>query len=183
MKLSQIIEEINKDTDDDFEFTTLLGWVNRALDLASDVMNYEQRVTLLLEEGVSDYEVPPGMMTLKYVIGSAGRYNQIDLLDQVSTGYKRWGNIIGFQNLTETAIDMYYYSYLPHLENPDDVPSLPFQFHDIPVLYSVSKAKYQDEEPELYSTAFAEFNQRIRELERFVIRNQPPENVKAIYQM
>lgn len=183
MNLSDIISEINKDTDDDFDFTVLLGWVNRALDLASDVMNYEKRAILLLEEGVSDYEVPPGMMTLKYVIGSAGEYDQIDLLDQVSTGYKRWGNIIGFQNLTETAVEMYYYAYLPHLSDPDDVPALPFQFHDLPVLYAVSKAKYQDEELDLYSTAFAEFNQRLRELERFVIRNQPPATVKSTYMM
>jgi hypothetical protein len=78
---------------------------------------------------------------------------------------------------------MYYYGHLPHLSDPDDVPALPFQFHDLPVLYAVSKAKYQDEEPELYSTAFAEFNQRLRELEKFVIRNQPPETVRAAYQM
>ncbi|MGW6383127.1 phage adaptor protein [Peribacillus butanolivorans] len=145
MNLGQIIDEINKDKDDDFEFTTLLGWVNRALDLASDVMNYEKKATLLLEEGVSDYGVPSDLMTLKHVIGSSGELNQVDLLDQTSTGYKRWGNIIGFQNLTETAVDMYYYGHLPHLVDPVDVPALPFQFHNIPVLYAVSKAKYQDE--------------------------------------
>jgi hypothetical protein len=183
MDLSQIIAEINKDTDDDFDFTVLLGWVNRALDLASDVMNYEKKATLLLEEGVSDYEVPTDLMTLKHVIGTSGILNQIDLLDQGSTGYKRWGTTIGFQNLTETVIDMYYYGHLPHLVEPVDVPALPVQFHDLPVLYAVSKAKYQDEEPELYSTAFAEFNQRLRELEKFVIRNQPPETVRAAYQM
>lgn len=183
MNLSDMITEINKDTDDDFDFTVLLGWVNRALDLASDVMNYEKKATLLLEEGVSDYPVPTDLMTLKHVIGSSGELHQIDLLDQSSTGYKRWGNIIGFQNLTETAIDMYYFAHLPHLSDPDDVPALPFQFHDLPVLYAVSKAKYQDEEPELYSTAFAEFNQRLRELERFIIRNQPPQTVRTAYQM
>lgn len=42
MELSQIISETNKDTDDDFDFTVLLGWVNRALDFASYVMNYEK---------------------------------------------------------------------------------------------------------------------------------------------
>lgn len=183
MNLGQIIEEINKDTDDSFDTPVLLGWINRALDLASDVMNYEKKATLLLEEGVSDYEVPADLMTLKYVIGSAGLYERIDVLDPTSTGYKRWGNIIGFQNLTETAIDMYYLASLPHLVESEDIPALPSQFHDLPVLYAVSKAKYQDEEPELYSIYFSEFNNRLRELEKFIIRNQQDEAIQAVYRM
>ncbi|WP_026676775.1 hypothetical protein [Fictibacillus gelatini] len=181
MNLSQMIDEINKDTDDTFDMSTLLGWINRALDLASDVMRYEKRTTLFLEEGVSDYDLPADLMTLIYVIGSNGPYKELDLLDQNGSGYKRWGNIIGFQNITETVVDMYYLAYLPHLVNPEDVPALPMPFHDLPVLYAVAKAKYQDEEENLYGAAFSEFNNRLRELGQFVARNQKPDRINPTF--
>lgn len=167
MNLQQILNEVNKDIDDSLETGTLIGWINRALDIASPIAKYQQRITLLFEYNKGDYDLPDDLIRLAHVIGTQRTYEEIPLLDNEGTGYKMWGNTIGFQNLNEPAVEMYYYAYYPHLQNLEDVPALPSIFHDLLVLYAVGRARYQDEEENLQALAMREFVQRLDEFRVF----------------
>lgn len=183
LNLEEILNEINKDIDDTIDAGDLIGWVNRALDIASTVDKYEQRVTLLFDEGVSDYALPDDLIKLMYVFGTEGKYEELPLDDYTSTGYKQWGNVIGFQNVNEASVDLYYHAYYPHLVNMEDVPALPVPFHDLLILYTVARARYKDEEESLEADAMNEFNRRLVEFRNFVSmkRKKPSVRMKTVW--
>lgn len=172
MNLQQILNEINKDIDDTLDNADLIGWVNRAMDIASTVAPYEKRTTLVFEDGVGDYPMPSDFLKLYHVIGTNGELPLLKLTDRTSAGYKRWGNTIGFQNIDETSVDIYYHARLPHLVNMDDEPVIPPQFHDLFVLYAVGRAKYKDEEESMQNNVFGEFSRRIEDLRKYYAQQE-----------
>ncbi|MFC5775159.1 hypothetical protein [Ectobacillus antri] len=184
MNLQQIIEQVNTDLDDTLENAVITGWVNRAMDIISAVTRYEKRVTLLFEDGVGDYPLPPDCLKLMHVIGDSGELPLLKLTDRMSAGYKRWGNTIGFQNISGVSVDVYYQARLPHLVTPDDEPVIPPQFHDLFILYAVARAKYQDEEEGLVLQRDAnnEFGRRVEDLRKYYAQ-QETYHIDAVYTM
>ncbi|MBT2665598.1 hypothetical protein J7J00_08810 [Bacillus sp. ISL-4] len=93
MNLSQIIGEINKDTGD-VRFYHFIRMFQQSVGPCFLCDELLEEATLLQDVGISDYGVPSSLLTLKHVIGSSGELHKIDLLEQASTGYKRWGATI-----------------------------------------------------------------------------------------
>lgn len=169
MKLSELIKEVNKDIDDQLPNADITGWLNRALDDLSPVAKYQKSITISLVKDQKDYVLPTDMNEIVHVIGDVPLHD-IPLTDNSSTGYKVWGNSLTIQPTPEESkeITLYYYANLPHLVNPDDVPAIRSDFHDLLVLYTVARAKYMDEEESMQQNAMSEYLNRKLEYVRSI---------------
>lgn len=184
MKLSDLIKEVNKDIDDSLSNGEIIGWLNRALDDLTPYAKYQELQTISLISDQKEYSLPANIFEIVHLLdeNSGISFNQIPMQDFSSTGYKKWGGKLIFQPIPKKnqAISLYYHARLPHLINPDDIPSIPEEFHDLLVLYAVSKAKYQDEEESMQNNAMQEYLMR---KEQFIAFNQSGETytVQEVY--
>lgn len=167
MNLEQLREAINRDIDDDLSSDELNGWINRALDDLSLVAEYTKKVTLNVIEGVTDYELPSDILKI-LVVGKNIR--KLPINDFHSLGYKIIQDTLTLQPEPTEAqtIDVVYTAPLPHLENNEDVPKIPSNFHNLIVLYVVGRHEFQDEEYEPKTLADSEYDTKKSEFARYV---------------
>ncbi|WP_447579959.1 phage adaptor protein, partial [Acinetobacter baumannii] len=145
---------------------------------------YQKSATISLLVDQKEYALPLDLIEIIHLFDEANQktFHQIPMTDFTSIGYKRWGSNLIFQPIPKeaTELDLYYYARLPRLVNPDDVPAIDEQFHDLLVLYAVAKAKYQDEEESMQNNAMQEYLMR---KEQFISFNQSGETytVQEVY--
>jgi hypothetical protein len=77
-------------------------------------------------------------------------------------------------------MDLYYKANLPYLVDLEDIPQIPTFFHDLFVLYVVSKYMYKDDEATRKADAQSEFIARKRDFIRFMNRSTI-EPIKDVY--
>lgn len=178
MKLSEILREINKDIDDSLPNGDLIGWVNRALDDLTPHANIQKSTAISLVADQKEYDVPADLLKVSYLLDENKSLFPVPMNDFNSYGFKRWGNKFIIQPTPKEAktLDLYYQARLPHLINSDDVPAIPEEFHDLLVLYTVAKAKYQDEELEMQQVAMQDYYNRKAEF----IQSQHTNDVSEI---
>lgn len=164
MNLQELIKEVNKDIDDSLSNADITQWLNRALDDLTPVAKYKKTAVIPLFVGGSNYSLPTDLQEIELVMGENELF-EIPLKDRTSRGYKKWGDTITLQPTPDNdgELTLYYHAKLPHLKNNDDVPAIPSHYHDLLVLYTVARAKYQDEEPEMQMNAWSEYQAKRRE--------------------
>jgi len=169
MDLGQIIDEINKDLDDEIDNAELIGWINRCMDDLSPIVKYQKSAIISKVIGQKEYSLPSDYMRVVQLVDGMNPMNEIPLRDTQSEGYKLWGNQLILQPTPTTTgnLDLYYEGKLPHLVNPDDEPQIPSPFHDLFILYTVAKRQYQDEEENMQMNAWSGFQSRKGELIAF----------------
>lgn len=184
MNLKDIIYEINKDIDDEFDNADLIGWINRALDDLSPVANYQAFADITLVADQKVYPLPAELVKLIQVIDESGtgRLYEQPLNDFTSCGYKVIGRnlVIQPKPTKPGTLTLYYESSLPHLKNPEDVPVIRPDFHDLLVLYAVARARYQDEEVGLQMNAMSEYKNR-RSQFVYEMHRAPMYSIEAVY--
>ncbi|WNS74236.1 hypothetical protein RRV45_15100 [Bacillus sp. DTU_2020_1000418_1_SI_GHA_SEK_038] len=164
MNLQELIKEVNKDNDDSLSNADATQWINRALDDLTPVAKYKKTAAIQLVSGQNQYECPSDIHKIELIIDEQ-ELSEIPLKDRTSRGYKKWGNDLTIQPTPDTSgeLTLYYYAKLPHLANSDDVPTIPSYYHDLLVLFTVAKAKYKEEEPEMQLNAWNEYLAKKRE--------------------
>lgn len=182
MNLQQLIEEINKDLDDTLEDEDLIGWINRCMDELSPYATFQKNAVISLAIGQKEYDLPNDYLRLKYLVDEYP-LDQVRMKDFVSVGFKLWGNKLIFQPTptTEKDLDLYYEGKLPYLSKPEDEPQIPSQFHDLFILYTVAKARYQDEEESLQMNAWNEYKKRKEDFITFMFQSIEPSAVEDVY--
>jgi hypothetical protein len=164
MNLSEIQKEINKDIEDTIQPGDSLGWINRALDDLSPYAKHQKLHTINTESGIKKYSLPEDLIEITQLVDEdkGQLFNLLPMTDFTSYGYKLWGKELILQPIPKESkeLNLYYYGRLPHLVNPDDVPEIPSQFHDLLVLYAVSRYMYSDEEESMQQNAMQEYFMR-----------------------
>lgn len=182
MNLKQLIAEVNKDIDDSLANADIIGWLNRALDDLSPYAKLKKYTSITTVPNQSQYTLPDDVMDIVHVMDSSQIYLRIPMSDLTSYGFKQWGNSLIFQPIPRESktIDIYYHARLPHLVNPNDVPAIPEEYHDLLVLYAVAKAKYKDEEESMQVNAMNEYYAR---RDQFIAFNQSSEvyQIQEVY--
>jgi hypothetical protein len=94
-----------------------------------------------------------------------------------------WGNklIIQPTPTEDKSYDIFYEAKLPHLENAEDEPQIPTQFHDLFILYTVAKARYQDEEETLQMNVWQEYKKRKDEFISFMLETEQQDSIEEVY--
>ncbi|WP_057766693.1 phage adaptor protein [Cytobacillus praedii] len=183
MKLSELIKEVNKDIDDSLSNAEITQWLNRGLDDLTPYVKHQKHQTYEVIADQSKYPLPTDLVNIVYLFDESNkRVNLVQFDDFSSTGYKMWGNDLILQPTPklDSEMNLYYHARLPRLVNPDDIPVLPEQYHDLLVLYAVAKAKYQDEELEMQSSAWSDY---LRRKDEFITFNQSNEiyTIQEVY--
>jgi hypothetical protein len=182
MNLQEIIDEINKDVDDELENEDIVGWVNRCLDDLTPVARYQKLMTITTTSGVNTYSLPSDLTKVVQVVDNTTPLNPLNVSDFNKDGYKVFANQLILQPTPEDEreITLYYEGNLPYLTEASDVPVIHSSFHDLFVLYTVARFMYKDDETYRKSDAFAEYVQRKREFVRFM--NRPSiESIRNVY--
>lgn len=173
MNLQDIIDEINKDTDEDLENDEVLGWINRCLDDLTPLARYQKTMTITTKNGVNTYSLPSDLTKIVQVIDESNSLSPLDMSEYNKNGYKVFANQLILQPTPDSVRDitLYYEGNLPHLVNGEDIPAIHPSFHDLPVLYTVARFMYKDDETYRKSDALAEYTQRKRDFVRFMNRS------------
>ncbi|WP_028609229.1 hypothetical protein [Paenibacillus harenae] len=186
MKLSDIIDEVNKDIDDELDDGYIIGWINRAIDDISPFANHQQTSTISLIADQKAYPKPTDLIKVVMLVDETGSTPQglyeLPIRDFTSCGYKVIGQDIVIQPTPKEpkSLSLYYEARLPHLSLPDDVPVIRSDFHDLLVLYAVARARYQDEEEGLQVNAMSEYLSR-RSQFVYECRKAPMYNIEMIF--
>lgn len=181
MNLEELRDEINKDIDDDLDNNVLTGWINRALDDLTPFAQYKKKTTINVLTGVSDYPLPIDILDVVLV----DTLPRLPLNDFTSYGYKVMGNTLTLQPepTEDSTTQLIYNATLPHLEEDEDVPAIPSNFHNLLILYTIAKFKYQDEELGFQGNAMQEYERKKQDYIRYVNRQQPPQKIRDVYNL
>jgi hypothetical protein len=174
MKLTVLINEVNKDIDDTLDTGDITGWINRGLDDLSPIAKHQKSTTISLVKDTKIYAVPSDLIAIAALIDETDNINPIEysalqMRDYANRGYKRWGSDFIIQPTPSEAktLTLYYHARLPHLTG-DAEPVIPSEFHDLLVLYAVARARYMDEEEGLQLNAWAEYQRRKSEFAAYM---------------
>lgn len=173
MNLKELRNEILKDNSDTLNNADITGWINRGLDELSLVARFKKTISFPLIENQTDYKLPSDF--LKNVIVSytkdsiSSKLPYLTLSNFHQTGYKIIGNTLSIQNLKNvSSINLVYEANLPHLVSDTDIPAIPIVFHDLLVLYTLTRTKYKDQIDDLQSIAMNDYMRRKNELIEYV---------------
>jgi len=180
MNLKELRFEILKDNSDPIANTEMNGWINRALDDLSMIARYTKSIYIPMTSGATDYVLPADFLE---VDAMSCHLSRLPLNDFHSEGYKLIGSTLKFQNTRiKGNIELIYIASLPHLASDTDIPAIPTPFHDLLVLFSVSKAKFKDELDDMQRVALREYNLRKEDFIRYINRTRSvPRPIKNVY--
>jgi hypothetical protein len=167
MNLNDIVRQVNRDIDDQYDLDDVKDWVNRCLD---DLTPVAKRETLALTDvdPSNAYELPPDLYQLAFVRVNDEKYESIFLNNDGGKGYKVWENTLYLQPAPGTGqLELYYYRTLGHVEIGADIPDLEPEFHDLLVMYCLGNIQFHDEDYELRPDSFSRYNARKQEYIRF----------------
>lgn len=182
MNLQEIISEINKNVDDELDNSESIGWINRCMEELTPIANNQSITTLDTFADQSQYDLPTDFINVEQVIYGGTALRQVALSDTRTCGYKIYANKIILQPAPteDGSLDLYYESNLPYLSDLEDIPQIPVFFHDLFVLYAMTKFMYKDDELTRKADAQSDYNIRKREFIRYMNRSAI-EPIKDVY--
>lgn len=174
MQLSDIINEINKDIDEDLDYDEVIGWINRCIDDLSPYANYQKITQLTTTPGVDTYPLPSDLTKRIQLVDGKEVLECLELADFNKKGYKIYANQLIVQPMPDEVktLTLYYDASLPYLKNMTDIPVIHTNFHDLFVLYGVARFMYKDDETYRKGDAMAEYNSRKRDFIQFMNKSE-----------
>jgi hypothetical protein len=182
MNLQEIIDEVNKNVDDELDNIDVIGWVNRCIDDLTPVARYQKIYPITTQDGVNTYSLPSDLTKIVQLTDNTCTLSPLNMSDLKRNGYKVFANQLILQPTPDDArqLTLYYEGNLPYLENMDDVPVIHQSFHDLFVLYAMLKFMYKDDEAARKADAQSEYIARKRDFVRFMSRSAI-EPIKDVY--
>lgn len=179
MKLSDIIRQVNRDLDEDYENGDIIDWINRCIDDLAPIAKKEAKATFSITTENS-YPLPADFLEMVEVqtvkTGEDGRkehrtLTQVQQRDYDSMGYKIWAGTLSTQKAIDVGeIELYYYrkpSYLSST-NMDAEPEIDSSFHDMFILYAVGHMQFTEEEYDGRPDMLTRYYQRKDEYQAFM---------------
>jgi len=151
----QIIEAAMGLTNETYDESTWLNWINFCLDDLSQVAYRPGRKEVALTADTYEYDVPSDIQeifgcVIKKQDGALVPIRQLNPLDTYSTGWKLQDKII-LQKIDFTTGDTLVvscYTNFAHLASVNETPELEEQYHELIVLYLASRSQQKEEELE-----------------------------------
>lgn len=155
--IQQLLRRANRIVDDSFDNIDWIDWFNQCQNEAiSEILFLPVKTTLSREED--------GTFTLP----DDYKDTLIILDDNVET-YRLLDTTLEIDNEDVDSIDIVYNKFPTEIQNnPDQVPDIPKQFHDIYVFYGAMMAMISDEEHERYQAFQLEFAKALGSLKKYM---------------
>jgi hypothetical protein len=163
MKLNDIVRQVNRDIDDQYDLIDVMDWVNRALDDLTPAA--KRQATAVLDDSLI---LPDDLQELLFVSSNYQFLKKLSIEDEYGEGYKVWGNSLILQNVDTGPVTIYYYRKLNHVANGDDIPELEEQFHDLLVYFCLGSVQFFDEDYEERPDSFLRYENRKKEYVQFI---------------
>jgi hypothetical protein len=163
MNLTNIVSQVSRDIDDDYDLNDIKDWVNRALDDLTPISKRQTSATLN-----DTLTLPEDLHELLFVSQNNQFLNNLSMSDLYSCGYKKWGDSLTIQNGDTSTVTIYYYRKLNHVEAGDDVPDLESEFHDILIFFCLGNGQFYDEDYTDRPDSFNRYEARKQEYSRFI---------------
>lgn len=181
MKLSDIIRQVNNDTDQGYTNQEITDWCNRCLDELTPIAQKQVKKTASIVESNS-YALPDDLFEIRRVIIKSDQdnayvipkeYPLIEETDFHTPGYKMFADELEIQKGPITGtVEMHYIRNLNYLSGVGDTPEIETPFHDLLILYATYQSQYKEEEPQKQSDAFQRYMNRRNEYEQFIFRKK-----------
>lgn len=167
MKLSEIIKQVNRDTDEDYDNGDIIDWVNRALDDLTSVAKM-QAYKSYPDDQLNSYDIPVDLHDVGFVMVGDNVLSRISVRDKNRPGYKMWAGKLSLQNISGT-IDLYYYRKLKHMTplDIDNEPDLEPEYHDLLILYAIGKMQFAEEDYDDRPNSLQDYERRKRQYELY----------------
>jgi hypothetical protein len=143
MKINDILRQVNRDIDDQYNLQDVIDWVNRCLDDLTPIA--KRQATAVLN---APYTLPINTHELLFVSHHNQFLKKLSIGDAYSDGYKQWGDSLTLQNLEPSPLTIYYHRKLAKVANGDDIPDLEEEFHDLLVYFCLGSMQFYDEDYE-----------------------------------
>jgi hypothetical protein len=182
MNLEEIRNQVNTNIDDEVDNDPLTSWINLGLDDLTPYAQYKKSTTINVVTGQTDYTLPADIHDI-VVVGQNLR--KLPLNDFTNYGYKVLGNTLALQPepTEDITMQVIYNAILPHLEDDEDEPVIPSNFHNLLVLYVIAKYEFSNEELGFQGNATQEYERRKQDFIRYVNRQNPPLKIRDVYNM
>lgn len=163
MKINDILRQVNRDIDDQYNLQDILDWVNRCLD---DLTLIAKRQATTILDGT--FTLPTNLHELLFVSQNNQFLKKLSMTDENSCGYKQWGNSLTLQNTDNSPLTIYYFRKLNRVANGEDVPDLEEEFHDLLVYFCLGSMQFYDEDYEDRPDSFIRYQNRKQEYIQFI---------------
>lgn len=168
MKLSDIVRQVNRDIDDEYDLADIKDWVNRCLDDISPISRKEAKTSFTIDL-TNAYELPTDISNIYLLMVNGEKCEPIAIEDIYSQGYTIWDNALSLKSGPDTGqIDLYYYRKLKHVDLADDEPEIEQEFHDLFVFYCLGNMQFYDEDYDTRPDSFNRYNARKNEYGLFM---------------
>lgn len=141
MNLQELKERVFRLTNNKFtdEFH-MVDLINDALNQLVDIGKIKGKETIEVSKGNGEYDLPE-LFKAPYAliegdVSDPVIYPLINMNDRF--GYVIYGDVFYLKPLPNEnkTLTMFYYKYASRLENPDDVPEIDSQWHDLLAMYA-----------------------------------------------
>jgi hypothetical protein len=184
MKISEIITQVNGDVEEEYDATTIIGWVNRALDDLTPVAKKEALKSYTIDT-MNGYALPTDLHMPAVTLVNGLPWRELPITDSNSTGFTAWGGTLSLRGSSipdSGTIDYYYYRRLAHLNSTDmnAEPELETEFHDLLIHFAAGMIQFTEEEYDR-PDAMAKYNDRKKAYTDFKNLRMPPVRIRADY--
>jgi len=152
VKVGEIIEEAEKLSRERYDPDEWIGWINACLDDLTPVARVLASTEVALYAGQVECALPQDLheiVSVEFRSASGSRFlRQRSWDDSVLVGYKRKNGVIRLQGVSPVAGDVLavaYYKKLAHVDDLEDIPEIPEEWHHLIVLYCVARALQREE--------------------------------------
>lgn len=157
--IEQLLRRANRIVDDTFDNIDWIDWFNQCQNEAISEILFLPTKTILTRNQDGTFTLPSDYK------------DTLVVLDENVESYKVIGNVLEIDNEDVTNLTIIYNRFPTEIQNnPDQIPDIPTQFHDIYVFYSAMMAMLSDEEHERYQAFQIEFAKALGSLKKYMDR-------------
>lgn len=183
MILSNIVAQINRDIDEEYDFGDILQWINRCSDDLTPIAQIQASQSYTISSVDDSFTFPPTRhkdFTMKVTDSQDCKtfYGPVKITDTQSRGYVAWGNSFTLQNgPTAGTITYYYYQKIAQMASTDLNVEMQIdsEFHDLYILYGRAQIQFTEEDQKSNSDredSMSMYLARKKEFERHTLIKQ-----------
>lgn len=154
MILSNIINQINRDIDEEYDAGDIIEWINRCSDDLTPIARIQASQSYAIATTTDTFTFPTirhrdFAMKVTDSNDCSSIYGPVSITDSQPRGYVAWGNTFTLQNGPDTGtINYYYYQKIAQMATTDLAVEMQIdsEFHDLYILYGRAQIQFTEED-------------------------------------
>lgn len=160
-KISDLLRRVKTILDDEPDNIDIIDWFNTCQNTLTDILYFPTLATITKTND-------------KFYLPS--NYNgELSVISPSLESYHIYDNYIKFDDSDKYSTMDISYNRLPTeiTNNPDTIPDIPTQFHDVYVYFAAMQAMHPEEEPERYAMYREDYNRMLLKIQKYMGKTRP----------